>query len=331
MKLRLPQLADHLQQSLASLYFIASTEPVLIQDAVKLIRQAALKQQYTNYQWLSPSSSDEWEQLLTVQQNLDFFSQKSVIELFLPGGKPGQTGAKNIQHLIKNLNQDQIFIITTDKIDKTLLSSRWAAQCEQVGIQIPIWPLNPSELSAWVMQQSELQGVQLSAAVQKELLARTQGNLTATLHALQQLSLYPQPIEMQQLKEIIADVAQYAINDYIQFLFTVKGHALATPHPPRPAGDATSPTRGEVSKSLQLLNHLQRQGVEPTWVIWQLTQYVRNQLNASVNTVPVFKKALYLLYELDAVSKGNPLVEIPWTDPWSALRDFTLKIGQATG
>jgi hypothetical protein len=67
------------------------------------------------------------------------------------------------------------------------------------------------------------------------------------------------------------------------------------------------------------------QEVEPTWIIWQLTQYVRNQLNAAGNALPIFKHALHLLYELDAVAKGNPLVAVPWSDSWSALRDFTLK------
>lgn len=307
MKLRLSQLSTHVQQSLAPLYLIASNEPVLIQEAVKLIRAAASQQQFNDYQWTSPSSTEDWEKLLSTQQTLDLFSQKQIIEIFLPTGKTGQTGAKYLQRLVKNLHGEQILIITADKIDKTLLSSRWVTLCEQAGVLVPIWPFNANELAQWLQSKASAQGIQLSAAVQKELLLRTRGNLTATFQALHQLSVYPQPIEMQQLKEIIAQQAQHAINDYIQLLFA----------------------RNYI-KSLQILQHLQTQAVEPTWIIWQLAQHVRIQLNTSVNPQPVWKTALHLIYELDAIAKGNSLAVLPWNDIWAALRHFTLKIGQAS-
>jgi len=307
MKLRLNQLSVHLQQSLASLYLITSAEPILVQEAVKKIRSAAKQQDFTEYQWLSPSTKDDWEQLIDLQQNLNLFGYKQIIEIFLPGGKSGQLGAQYLQRLAKNLNKDQIIIITTDKLDKTLLSSRWLITCEQTGVLIAIWPLSIGEMTQWLQQRAEQHQVALSTDAHNKLLELTQGNLMAAEQALQQLNLYPQPIELAQLQELVADQAQYVINDYLQQLFSKnKAH------------------------SLQLLNRLQIQDVEPIWIVWQLAQYVRNQLNTSSSSKTFWQKMLHMIYELDAVSKGNPLAEFPWPDPWSALRHFTFKVAQTS-
>lgn len=294
MKLRFSDLTRdltrHLQQAPASLYLIASNEAILLQETVKKIQQTAALKETWEHLWLSPSSKEDWESIIELQKNRGLFAKKQIIEIFLPNGKPGQTGATYLQQISKHINPDQILIIVSDKLDNALTTSRWFTALEPLGIALLIWPLSPTELAQWLQNRATEYEVVLTPQASQALLQRTQRNMLAIEQALQLLSLYPQPIDISPLEELIADQSQYIIQDFLQQLLSKK-----------------------TGKSLQLLNRLQAQDVEPTWIIWQLAQFARDQ-----------KKDPWLheLYALDLASKGNPLTDFPWPDPWAALRHF---------
>jgi DNA polymerase III subunit delta len=289
MKLTFSQLTTHLQGSLSHFYIIMGNEPLLIQEAAMAIRKVAQHAGFTDRQWLSPTHQEDWQQVGGLYSNLDLFSQRQVIEIHIPNGKPSQHGIQHLLRYAEHPIEDHIVIISTEKIDKSLLSSKWVTQCESSGVLLPIWPLSPSEVSAWLKQRSEYYSVNLERPAFTELLTRTQGNLVAAEHALQQLSLISQPITLSKLQEFVADQAIYAVSDFVQ-------HLLQRNH----------------SKSLHVLNRLQQHDVEPTWIIWQLAQALRTVHKAAA------KALLPLLSQVEAMIKGNDGL-----DNWLALKNFT--------
>jgi DNA polymerase-3 subunit delta len=278
MKLSLAQLPQQLQ-SLAPVYIIASAEPLLAQEAVDLIYSAARKAGFTERQWLSPTTKDDWQRISNLHDNLELFSTQQIIHLHIPNGKPSAYGIQQLQLYAQKPNAQQVLIITIDKIDKALLASRWLAQLESSGILLAIWPLSTHELTAWLQRRTQHYQVQLEKLAFTELLYRTQGNLLAAEQALQQLALYPQPIDISVLKNLITDQAQYAILDFVQHLL-----------------------QQHYQECLHILRHLQQNDVEPTWVIWQLANSIRKAQHTNAKTL------LPLLYEVETgIKSGDAL------------------------
>jgi len=289
MKLSLPQLTK--QSSLVPLYVIASAEPLLTQEATQIIRTAAQQAGFTERQWLSPSHQEDWQQLALLHSNLDLFSQKQLIELYIPNGKPSKQGIAHIERFVRNPNDNQILIISIDKIDKALLASRWLTQCEQAGIMTAIWPLSNTELSQWLQRRTQHYQVEFEKTAFTDLLNRTQGNLTAAEHALQQLSLFPQPINSAQLKELIADQAQFAIIDFVQSLL-----------------------HHQHLQCLHILQRLEQDAVEPTWIIWQLANSIRRSSASAAKTL------LPLLSTVEIGIKSGDIL-----GNWALLRDMVYR------
>ena len=182
-----------------------------------------------------------------------------------------------------------LLLLPREKIDKTLLSSRWIKECESKGVVIPIWTFSTQDLSQWIQNRSQHYKIKLENAAFKELLNRTQGNLNAAEHALQQLALFPQPVTLTQLQELIADEAEYAVTDFVQQLL-----------------------QRQYARSLHILNRLQQHDVEPTWIIWQLANGLRKAQR------PLAKILLPLLSQVEANLKGGDSL-----NSWLALKNFT--------
>ena len=285
MKISLAQLPQH---PLASLYVIASAEPLLAQEAIDTIYRAAHQAGFTERQWLSPANKDEWQRISGLRENFDLFCQKQIIHLHIANGKPSQYGIQQLQAYTQKPSDNLILIISIDKIDKALLSSRWLTQLEQAGVLIAIWPLSAHELAGWLQRRAQHYHVTLEKAAFTELYQRTQGNLLAAEHALQQLALFPQPINLEQLQALIADQAQYAITDFTQRLLL-----------------------RQYRECLDILHHLQQNDVEPTWIIWQLATSIRKAQPS------VAKTYLPLLNEIEIAIKGGDSINC-----WTLFKNF---------
>ncbi|MFI4954348.1 MAG: DNA polymerase III subunit delta [Gammaproteobacteria bacterium] len=287
MKLSLAQLSHQLQQ-LAPIYIIASAEPLLAQEAMDMIYRAARQAGFNDRIWMAPAHKDDWERLGSLHDNLDLFSQQQIIHLHIHNGKPSPYGIQQLQRYVQKPNSNQILVINIDKLDKALLSSRWFTQLEQAGILVAIWPLSTHELTAWLQRRAEHYQIQLEKSAFTELQNRTQGNLLATEQALQQLALFPQPIRLAELKALIADQAQYAILDFVQHLL-----------------------HHQYRECLTILQNLQKNDVEPTWIIWQLAMNIRKA------QLPIARALLPLLNEVEiGIKSGDTL------NGWTLLRNF---------
>ena len=93
MQLKPEQLDTHLHKGLASVYFISGDDPLRVIEAADVVRAAAREQGYDEREVLTVQAGFDWDSLLTEAGNLSLFSQRRIIDLRLPGGKPGKEGA----------------------------------------------------------------------------------------------------------------------------------------------------------------------------------------------------------------------------------------------
>jgi DNA polymerase-3 subunit delta len=93
MQIRVEQLAAHLERGrLARLYVVSGDEALLAIEAQDAIRTAARAQGYSEREVLHADGRMDWSALDQAATGLSLFASRRLLEIRLPGGKPGKTG-----------------------------------------------------------------------------------------------------------------------------------------------------------------------------------------------------------------------------------------------
>ena len=98
------QFANHLQaqasKGLRSLYTFHGDEPLLHQEALDALRNTARAQGYTERSVYTVAGAHfDWSEVLAAGGSLSLFSDKQIVEIRIPSGKPGKDGSQALQQL----------------------------------------------------------------------------------------------------------------------------------------------------------------------------------------------------------------------------------------
>src|ERR1700689_350292 len=101
MKLRLEELPAQLAQRLLPVYLISGDEPLRVGEASDLIRARARAAGYSEREvFFIERAGAVWEQLEHAAQSLSLFATRRILEIRMPTGKPGVSGAAALLRLI---------------------------------------------------------------------------------------------------------------------------------------------------------------------------------------------------------------------------------------
>ena len=104
MQIAAPQLANHLQRGLKSLYVLHGDEPLLQQEALDAIRLHAKSLGYTERTSHTVAGAHfDWSEVLAAGGSLSLFADKQIVEIRIPSGKPGKDGSAALQQLAQQL------------------------------------------------------------------------------------------------------------------------------------------------------------------------------------------------------------------------------------
>lgn len=120
MHLRYDTLQSHLdKEQLASLYVLTGDEQLLLLEAADLIRKTARKNNIGEREIMTVERGFKWGQLHAANNALSLFGDRKLIELRIPGGRPGKDGSQALQEYVSELNPDNVTLITLPKLDWT--------------------------------------------------------------------------------------------------------------------------------------------------------------------------------------------------------------------
>jgi DNA polymerase III subunit delta len=320
MRLRQGQLAAALGKELAPVYFITGDEPLQLGEAADAVRLAARNKGYAGREVFSAETGFNWSELTASAGAMSIFSERKILDLRIPSGKPGKEGAKAIMDYCARLPEDTLLLITAGKLAGTALKSRWFQTLDKLGVVIQVWPLQGRDLIQWLQHRMQSKGLQVDQEGLKILASRIEGNLLAAAQEIEKLYILfgVGKLTTQQIMSAVADSSRYDV-------FNLTDSLLAA----------------QLNRVVKILQGLQAEAIAAPVVLWAITREARMLLaikqtankdsafrkyqvwdkrkrlvNAALDrlTVKELEQVLLLSAEVDRQIKGEQT-----GDPWETL------------
>jgi len=215
---------------------------------------------YDERQVLHANDETDWATFRESAHSMSLFSERRLIELRMPTGKPGRSGGEILKQYCANPAEDVLLIITAGKLDRSGTSSAWFKAIDKAGVTIAVWPIAAKQLLVWLKARLQAQGLQATPEAITLIAERVEGNLLAANQEVERLSLlYPEgQLTAEQVLAAVVDSARYSITD-------LTDAALA----------------GKAARCLHVLEGLRDEAVPPVLVLWALNQEIRSATRAA--------------------------------------------------
>lgn len=254
-QIRIDELERHLSERLAPVWLVAGEELLLIDEVCRGIRAAARTAGYSERQVLhAETGSFDWSQLGAAAGNLSLFSDRRLIELRLPGGKPGVGGAQALQVYCRTPPADTLLLVICGRLDVRQRRSAWVEALSRAGLMLYTWPVSRRDFPRWITQRLLSRGLIAEREVVELLAERAEGNLLAAAQEVEKLYLLlgEGQVDLVTVRRAVVDSARYDVFDLSEAVFG-----------------------GERPRVAHICRSLQGEGAEPTLVLWALARELR--------------------------------------------------------
>ena len=254
MQIRPDDLARHLSHRLEPLYLIHGDEPLIALEAGDQIRAAARRAGCDEREVLVVDPAFRWDAFMAAHANLGLFGSRKLVDLRIPGGKPGVEGAKALESYAADPNPDHVMLITLPRLDRAAQNSAWFVALSEAGATIAVQPVEREALPRWIAGRLARQKQRAVSDALTYLALRSEGNLLAAQQEIDKLALLlPEgEITLPDVEKATADVARFDV-------FQASEAWLA----------------GDAARTVRILRALEAEGEAVTLAIWQMTEDLR--------------------------------------------------------
>ena len=297
------RLHEHLAKGLAAAYLVSGDEPLQLGECCDLIRQTARQAGHTTREVLEAGAGFDWHQLAAEASAFSLFAEKKVIDLRIPGGKPGTDGSRALSAYCDDPPPDTLLLLTLPRLDRQQQNSKWFKALDRLGVVVQVWPIEPARLPRWIEQRLTQAGIRPSREAVRLLADRVEGNLLAARQEIDKLLLLhgQGPLDAEQLASAVADSARYDVFELV---------------------DTT--LRGDASRIIHILDGLRSEGIAPPVVLWALHREI-NKLAGISADVAKGLSAEHAIDRAGVFSKRTAMVRQGLTNlrtaQWLALLD----------
>jgi DNA polymerase-3 subunit delta len=243
-----------LGRGLASLYLIHGEETLVALEAVDQIRLKAREQGYLEREVLSVEPGFDWSQLTNAMTSVSLFASQKILELRIPGGKPGVEGSEALIRLAAQPPEDTITLVVLPKLERQQQQSKWFLALEKMATVVHAAAIDRTALPAWISRRLKVQGQHLNPEALGFFVDRVEGNLLAARQEVDKLALlYPEgELTLSMLREAVANVARFDV-------FHLSESWL----------------NGDGARAARMLDGLEAEGEAPVLVLWSFAEDVR--------------------------------------------------------
>ena len=238
------------------LYVIHGAEDLLRVEALDVLRQAARQQGYLNREvYSADSASFDWQELLHAAGSMGLFADLKLLEIHIPGGKPGKAGGDALQELAGRLPEDTAVVLMLPKLERAQMQAKWFAALAKHGVVLEAKAVSGAALPQWIQGRLKQAGLEIEADALSLFAERVEGNLLAAKQEIDKLALLHPRGHLLNVADAEAAVANVARFDVFQL-----------------AGAWMS---GDAARTARLLEGLEADGEEPVMLLWALAEDIR--------------------------------------------------------
>jgi len=280
------QLLHNLKRGLAPVYFVYGEELLLVEESCRAIRNAAHAAGFHERQVLTVESGFDWNGFFASTQSLSLFSERRLIELRLPTGKPGEAGAKILTEVAAQPPADTVLLVSCGKLEKQTREAKWAKALEAAGVAVAVYPLEATQWPTWIRRRMEMKGLKPGPGVVELLAHLMEGNLLACAQEIDKLAMLfgAGEVGLDDIEGNLGDNARYNV-------FALVDASL----------------RGEPVAVVRILSSLRGEGVEPVLIQWALAREVR-ELAQMAAMVAAGQPVMRVIEARRVWTKRKPLV-----------------------
>lgn len=259
MQVAADQLQGHLARGLNRLYAVHGDEILLVNEAVDAIRASARANGFDERESHLVERGFDWSRLLAGSREISLFGGRRLIELRIPGGKPGKDGGEALATLARELPEDVLALIVLPRLDATTQKSAWFGALSNAGVAVRVDTVELGQLPRWIAARLQQRGLTLppgdaGRALLDFLVARVEGNLLAAHQEIEKLAL------LCPAGELDPDAVEQAVLNVARYSVFKLGEAVLG---------------GDVERLQRMLSGLQAEGVAPVLVHWTLADDIR--------------------------------------------------------
>ena len=249
-------LSSLLQKKLHPLYVLIGNEPYLLNDAADQIKQSFRKLPDCSQTIIDIQSTSDWSFLIAEANSYSLFSEHVLLDARFDKKSIDATGKSLLTDYLTSVNEKCLILLRAPLLSSKSL--QWLID-SQFAVVIQISPLTAIALKQWIDKQLQARGFQAEPAVINLIQQYTHGNMLATAQLLDKLSLCSNtprtsvsPITIEMVHEHLSDQSHFEIYELAEACLD-----------------------GNTDLTLRLLRQFRLERIEPTFILWVLTQEVR--------------------------------------------------------
>jgi DNA polymerase-3 subunit delta len=199
--------------ALPAVFVVASDEALLALEAQDAIRATARSLGYTERVVLQADGRFDWSRLTEAAGGLSLFADRRIVEIRLPGGKPGPAGAAALEAHAAQAHEDLLTIVALPRLDRRAKDARWVGALERAGALVEIDTIERAQLPRWIGERLARQQQQAGQDALDFIAERVEGNLLAAHQEISKLGLLHPPGELTlaQVTDSVLNVARYDV------------------------------------------------------------------------------------------------------------------------
>lgn len=244
-----------LQRGLAPVYLLSGAEPLRAGEAADAIRRAARAQGIADREvfFIDRANSGPWDEIFASAQAMSLFSARRMVEIRIPGSKPGTQGAAALQELARFAGNDLLLLVIVGELDWSAQKAAWVQALDAAGVWVDAQPVTAAQFPQWIRMRAVAAGLSLDDEAVQMLALQSEGNLLAASQEITKLRLAG--YSKAGASELLSSVTQSS-----RFEVSQVGEAVL---------------RGDAARALRVLAGLRAEGVEQTLILWSLWQELR--------------------------------------------------------
>ena len=247
-----------LSRPLSSLYLIYGEEDLLRFESLDALRETAKNQGFAMREAFFVDSKTDWTEILAAVESQGLFSDKKLLEIHIPTGKPGVAGGNALIDLAGKLNDDTTVVIFLPKLEKAQTQAKWFATLAKTAQVFEAKAVSAADLPQWIRHRLSAHDLQIDEDALLLFAERVEGNLMAANQEIEKLALLHQAgavVSLEDAQNAVANVARFDV-------FQLSSAWLS----------------GDVPRVVRLIDALEAEGEEPILLLWSVSEDIRTLL-----------------------------------------------------